>query len=258
MNDIYIINKPVGKTPLQIITQLKHAKPELKNTPITYAGRLDPLAHGVLILLAGDAIEKRNEYLELTKEYMFTVLFGVETDTYDYLGILKSKRLYNTGTDVKTYVNSFVNEHVGKLSQQYPPYSSKPVQGKPLFQWAKEGRINDIIVPNHPVEIYKFAVKSIDTIQKDELLHQIQQNISLVNGDFRQDIIMENWNKFITNMHTVRFTTATFAITCSSGTYVRSLAHELGIKIGCGAIAIDIERTAVGNYTIADCMYLDG
>jgi tRNA pseudouridine55 synthase len=256
MNAVYIVNKPIGKTPLQMITQLKTVKPELKDTPITYAGRLDPLAHGVLILLAGDAIESRNTYLELTKEYMFTVLFGVETDTYDYLGMLTNNKYRNPGTDVKSYVNSFVNGHIGNIEQQYPPYSSKPVQGKPLFQWAREGKIQDIIIPTHPIKIHKFACLTIDTIQKDALHHEIRQNISLVKGDFRQDLIMQKWNEFFINTESLYFTTATFSITCSSGTYVRSLAHELGSGLGYGAIAIDIERTAVGNYSLADCMDL--
>jgi len=58
-------------------------------TPLTYAGRLDPMAEGVLIILVGDECKKKQKYLGLDKEYEIEVLFGLETDTQDILGVIK-------------------------------------------------------------------------------------------------------------------------------------------------------------------------
>lgn len=256
MNKVYIVDKPVGKTPLEMISLLKQSIPEVRDVSVTYAGRLDPLAHGVLILLAGDAISQRDEYLQMPKQYSFTALFGVQTDTYDYLGMLQEKRNNVLGSDVKSYVNSFVSNHLGKQTQKYPPYSSKPVNGKPLFQWAREGKLDEIFVPEHEIEIYDFNVTSIESIQKDMLLHQIIRNITKVKGDFRQKAIKNRWKQFINKAEQSEFTIANFTVSCSSGTYVRSLANDLGNELGCGAIALNIQRTAVGEYTLDSCMQL--
>src|SRR5687767_12670821 len=89
MNQVLNIYKPIGLTPLQLIKLLKKSKEGYKNIKMSFAGRLDPLAHGVMLLLLGEENKNRDKYLSLDKTYEFKVLFGVETDTFDFLGILK-------------------------------------------------------------------------------------------------------------------------------------------------------------------------
>ena len=89
MKCILNIYKKTGETPLETINRLRADKPEYQNAKITYAGRLDPLAKGALILLAGDAVYEKEKYLKLDKEYEAEILFGFETDTYDILGLPK-------------------------------------------------------------------------------------------------------------------------------------------------------------------------
>src|SRR3712207_2873397 len=105
MNKILNIYKPVGFTPLEMITALLKEFPEYKDKKIGYAGRLDPLAHGVLLLMIGDATKQRKDYLGLDKMYEFEVLFGVETDTYDLLGFVKERKVVES--IVKEKVNVF-------------------------------------------------------------------------------------------------------------------------------------------------------
>lgn len=110
-----------------------------------YAGRLDPMAEGVLVVLVGDENKRREAYLSLNKEYIVEILFGFETDSYDMLGLAPSSLAgQEKNTDVlKSYLGSFVDVH----DQEYPPYSSKTVVGKPLFVWAREGNIGTIKIP---------------------------------------------------------------------------------------------------------------
>src|SRR6266516_7262353 len=112
MDDLIIVNKPVGMTPLQAINEIKKHMPIVKNEKITYAGRLDPLAHGVLLLLIGEAVKKREEYLALPKTYEFEALLGIETDTYDILGYVQEAITKETDRNVRLIVNTFVNSHI--------------------------------------------------------------------------------------------------------------------------------------------------
>ena len=76
MKNIINIYKKAGETPLEAINRLRSRRPEYQDVKITYAGRLDPLAEGVLILLAGDAVYEKEKYLKLDKEYEAEILFG--------------------------------------------------------------------------------------------------------------------------------------------------------------------------------------
>ena len=143
------VYKPIGFTPNQLIEELRINPPatlraamragnkELRSEKIGFAGRLDPLAHGVLLLMIGDENKNRDKYLSFPKVYEFQVLFGVATDTYDALGFLQSTKLKNTPDNLDVQIAEFINNKIGKQVQVYPPYSSKAVLGKPLFWWAR-------------------------------------------------------------------------------------------------------------------------
>ena len=83
------IHKAVGQTPLEAIEQLRIQTPELYQVKLSYAGRLDPLAEGVLLVLVGEANKERDAYLGLDKVYEFEMVLGVRTDSYDLLGLVE-------------------------------------------------------------------------------------------------------------------------------------------------------------------------
>jgi tRNA pseudouridine55 synthase len=248
MNQLLNIYKPTGVTPLQLVQQLRREKPEYEKVKIGYAGRLDPMAHGVMLLMVGEETKNREKYLSLPKSYEFTVMFGVETDTYDILGLLKDTKSNQTPSNANLIVNSFVSSKIGTQIQKYPSYSSKTVQGKPLFWWAKNNRLAEIEIPEHEISIDSFSIISFKKIQRETLHQQITKNISSLKGDFRQKEILKSWKDFFQTNPDPTFPLATFTITCSSGTYVRGLADELGKELGCGAITLDILRTQLGEF----------
>lgn len=90
-----ILYKKEGETPLECIDRAREEGRIPKNEKATYAGRLDPMAEGLLIVLTGDAVHKKEEYIKLPKEYVVEVLFGVSTDTGDVLGKIEKQ---NTDT----------------------------------------------------------------------------------------------------------------------------------------------------------------
>ncbi|MBD3280975.1 hypothetical protein GF389_05690, partial [Candidatus Dojkabacteria bacterium] len=206
-------------------------------------GRLDPMAHGQLLVLVGDECKKRDQYQNLSKEYRFRVIFGLQTDTYDMLGLVKNE--VNTESIQKLSkeeIEEVATSFVGKYEQSYPPYSSKPVDGKPLFQWAREGRLDEIKIPTKLVEVMSLQVINHSTILGSELLDYLSENIQKVKGDFRQEAIQEKWDEVLSMYESTEFPVIEFKATVSSGTYVRSIANEMGQKLGTGAFALEIER----------------
>ena len=263
---VIIVDKKAGQTPLEAIDEQKISDPALLNLPLTYAGRLDPLASGVLVILAGDECLKKDEYLALEKEYELTILFGFSTDTYDLMGKvmeMKSKEgfemvwLSKPAQESEDLSNSSFDEikekikyFVGRINQKYPPYSSRTVAGKPLYQWAREGRLDEITIPSHEVFVKNIDVVGNNTINGKDLESKIKEVVALVNGDFRQKEILDLWHETLADKQEEIYQTVTLKVACGSGVYVRGIAHELGQKMGIPALAFNIKRTKVGEYTL--------
>jgi tRNA pseudouridine55 synthase len=245
------IYKPIGLTPLQLINKLINKNSEYKSLKIGFAGRLDPLAHGVMLLMIGDETKNRDKYLNLDKEYEFEVLFGVSTDTYDVMGLLQNENSKLVPVDLEKQIKKFIKSKLGKQIQIYPPYSSKEVKGKPLYQWALENKLDQIVIPTKEINIYKFKLLNTYQITPNEFKTRINENISTVKGNFRQYKILKKWNAFFKKNKYKTFDIAKFKIKCSSGTYVRSLANEMGEKFGCKALAFSILRTKVGAFKLS-------
>lgn len=255
MEQIINVNKPIGITPLETIQQIKQKNPSLLSTKVCYAGRLDPLAHGVLLLVTGEKIKQIKTYLTLTKEYEFTVALGLQTDTYDLLGYVKKVKITNSVKNVKLFVNTFVNSHKGVHLQSYPPYSSKTVFGKPLFWWARNNKLTEIEIPKKEIEIFDFRCLAIQKITTNTLRKKIKDTLSLVKGDFRQRETINRWEKLLEQTNeNQKLTTVTFYVRCSSGTYVRELVNQFGQELRCGAVAIEILRTKVGNFSLSNAI----
>lgn len=257
MNRVLNIYKRAGETPLEAIDRLRAANPEYRDVKITYAGRLDPLAEGALILLAGDAVYEKEKYLKMNKEYEAEILFGFETDAYDILGFPKKKKAVKNFN--KNELTRFLNNFLGKNKQSFPPYSSYKVKGKPLFEWAREGKIKEIKIPEKEREIYEIKLLRLRKIEAKNLLAQINKKIKKVKGDFRQKEILKKWQeKILPNLSDSKnkeaFWTAEIKIKCSSGTYIRSIASDLGKKLKTGGVILSLTRTKAGEFEIKNSL----
>lgn len=249
MKKIIILNKKEGETPLECLESFRMRHKEYQNLPMTYAGRLDPMASGVLLVLAGEECKKREKYLKLSKEYEFSVLFGFITDTHDILGkvthdfgVLKSFSASELEKAIKINLKYFK----GKFLQKYPIYSSRTVDGEPLFAYAREGK--NVEIPEHEVEVKSFKFLKLRKITSRKLSEDIIKRIRKVNGDFRQKEILKIWSKEL-EVSEQQYFIATFYIKCGGGTYVRAIANDLGVKIGVPALAFSIKRTKIGKWS---------
>jgi tRNA pseudouridine55 synthase len=250
---VITIYKKIGETPLEALTRLRENVPEYKEETLSYAGRLDPMAAGVMLVLAGDANKQREKYLNLEKDYSAEILFGISTDTYDTLGLITDllQTPFDKG-DFEEQLKGKVLEMKGTFSQKYPEYSSKPVDGQPLFMHARAGK--RVSVPTHDVTLLSSELKSIKLIDRVELLSHIENQINLVKGDFRQADIVAMWKEKLEESEIKEFVVAEIDLSVSSGFYVRQYAYDLGVSLGIPALALSILRTRVGEWTVGDCV----
>lgn len=204
-----IINvyKEAGYTSFDVVARLRGI---LKIKKIGHTGTLDPDATGVLPVCVGKATKLCDMLTDKDKVYECVMMLGVETDTYDLSGrILERNSVTASEAEIVAAINSFV----GDIMQVPPMYSALKVNGKKLYELAREGK--EVERKARPVTIF-----SIDIL-----------NISLPEVSIR--------------------------IHCSKGTYIRSLCHDVGEKLGCGCAMKSLIRTRVSMFDIADARTLD-
>lgn len=244
--------KPIGKTSLQMINILRDKFPEYANQKISFAGRLDPMAQGVLILLVGDAEnEQRREREKSEKEYDFTMIFGISTDTYDICGIptLSNKK---TSEDA---IREKVNHFVGTIDQKLPKYSAYIVRGKPMYVWAAKDELKDEEIPRINREIFSINIIDFYTLNGQQLLEDITKRIGKISkGDFRQERILPQYKYLLNSKQSFLLMRAHAHV--SSGTYIRSLCNDLGESLECMGISLEITRTRSGIYKLEDSIRL--
>lgn len=242
------LTKMPGETPLQAILRLKKERPELQRLPMTYAGRLDPMAEGLLLILVGEECKEKERYLALPKEYIVEVAFGVETDSGDALGMpVVAEGFPEIG---KAELKSAVQHLVGRHTQPYPAYSSKTVQGKPLFSWARSGKLAEIEIPTRGIEIFEVKVLEMRAENFSNMSDDIIRRVGAVSGDFRQSQVIDAWEKEA-GMHGAKTVPiAKLQIRSSSGAYMRYLAARFAKNLGTTGFALSIKRISIGDFKL--------
>ncbi|MBL8677712.1 MAG: hypothetical protein JNK05_00985 [Myxococcales bacterium] len=246
-SDVVLVDKPRGMSPVQAIARLRELDPSLEGRRIGYAGRLDPLATGLLVLLVDEANKRAHTFNHLDKRYEIEVTFGVRTDTFDLLGLpALSDRALDEGA-----LEEALATIVGTRSQSYPPYSSVRIQGRPAFYWARRGE-----VPAGGWPARERTVRAADVIQRRattgaNVVARARADIASVRGDFRQRELDDAWRAIEPTIADRALLVLRIAVECSSGTFMRSIADGLGASAGCGAIATVIHRTRVGPFELA-------
>ena len=224
------INKPLGLTPLELIKKYKEEN-DIEEK-VSFAGRLDPMAYGMMILLVGDECKNQNLYCNKSKIYEFSVLYGFSSDTLDILGL--SQRIENVNIDFKTFI--------GKYHQSYPIYSSKTLtidgKTKPLWWWYKNKLLDLSLIPKKEVEIYKFEKIGEEFKNNNEVKDLICKRISKLSEkskkQLRYDEIRKNWENIL--KENSKFKIGKVRATVSSGTYIRKICERMG------GVAYDINR----------------
>lgn len=238
--------KPIGWNPKDCILELKKL-PQFKDEKFGFAGRLDPMACGLLPIIRNDKKLLRKNVQESFKSYRFSVVFGFKTDTFDILGIPSMHK------DTSSQVNHLITDIMQTDTQVYPPYSSKTVYSEKygkmtqLWKLAKNNELPDIL-PTRKINIEKLEVTDQYQLTNEELFLIIQKRISTLRetADFRQREIMMEWTKLLKEENT--YMVFNFVARVSTGTYIRRIADDFG------GVAFDISRFEVHNLSISSTL----
>jgi tRNA pseudouridine55 synthase len=202
------VYKPKGLTSHDVVSRLRRVT---KIKQIGHTGTLDPFATGVLPICIGKAT-RLIEYLEDDKEYLATVQFGANTESYDLDGAITET--FNKKISKEELLNELRNFE-GEISQLPPIYSAIKVNGKKLYEYARSGE--EVEIKPRKVFISK---------------------IELVDFNFETQ-------------------SAKFLIGCSKGTYIRSIAYDLGKNLSCGGYLTALERTKAGHFFVEKSIPLE-
>ncbi|MFY9554691.1 MAG: tRNA pseudouridine(55) synthase TruB [Blastocatellia bacterium] len=214
-----IIDKPEGFTSHDVVARVRRAAGTRR---VGHAGTLDPFATGVLVCCIGRATRLVQFLVGLDKEYLATVRLGYATDTQDGTGRQITPHRPSDELSVKD-LQQVLDQFIGRQLQTPPMFSAKKVAGERLYHAARAGRE----VEREPVSI---IVHSIEMKTADAGLFTI-------NDDGTRDFCVQ--------------------VCCSSGTYVRTLAHDIGGRLGVGGHLVQLRRTQVGHFSLADAVSLD-
>lgn len=154
MNAVILVNKDKGKTSRDIVNNLT----KVFNTKrIGHTGTLDPIAQGVLVICINKYTKLVNSLMSLDKQYIGTITLGVKTDTFDITGkVLEQKDISVSKEDIEKVFSSLI----GKYEQVVPIYSAKKVNGKKLYEYARNGE--EVKLPTNEVDIYNLELISYE------------------------------------------------------------------------------------------------
>ena len=202
MDGVIVIRKEKGYTSHDVVAKLRGI---LHMKKIGHTGTLDPDAEGVLPVALGKATRLVDMITDKEKTYEAVMRLGVVTDTQDMSGTVLSEvpEFQVAEEELRAVTESFAGDYM-----QVPPmYSALKVNGKKLYELAREGKT--VERKPRPVHFYEIEILDID-----------------------------------------------FPVTCSKGTYIRTLCHDIGEKLGCGAAMETLLRTKVGRFTLDDAITL--
>jgi len=185
MNGILLVNKPIDYTSRDVVNKLT----KIFNTKkIGHTGTLDPIATGVLVICIGKSTKLCDLLTSKYKEYIATIKLGTKTDTLDITGNILEEQEIKTYT--KEEITKVLNSFLGKSTQETPIYSAVKVNGKKLYEYAREGI---------PVELPKreIDIKSIELLDYKD--NEITFKTTVSKGTYIRALI----NDICTKLNTV-------------------------------------------------------
>lgn len=278
INGIFAVNKPSGPTSAEIITKLKHYftnspvfEPRQAKLPhqkkfrrkskkefikIGHGGTLDPLASGVLVVGIGNGTKQLTNYLgSSTKSYRAIAMFGCSTTTYDSEG--KVLQYATTSHLADDLISTIIPKFTGDILQHPPVYSALKMNGKPLYEYARSGEPlpKEIQARNCKIEKlsvgklnwdheYKFPPVEANGEEKKyaKVLDQMMTVETEAKPDEEQDLPLPKEDE--------KYPVLEIDFTVSSGTYIRSLIHDMGVALGTRAHMVELTRLSQGPWQL--------
>ncbi len=226
MNGIINVLKPAGMTSFDVVSFLRRAAGQKK---IGHTGTLDPSAVGVLPICLGNATRAIEFIIDKDKVYRAELTLGSATDTQDSSGnVIYSHEVEADNERIADTILSFI----GETDQLPPMYSAIKIEGKKLYDLARQGQT----VERQPRKIKIYDIKIVRIWEE-------------------QAYLPGTTDKEFAEKRTVK--KALFEVHCSKGTYIRTLCHDIGEKLGCGGHMSFLIRTKAGRYSLETALTLE-
>ncbi|MEO6724009.1 MAG: tRNA pseudouridine(55) synthase TruB [Blastocatellia bacterium] len=220
---ILIVDKPVDWTSHDVVAKVRKI---LRTRRVGHTGTLDPFATGVLVICLNRATRLVQFLTGDDKEYVATMRLGFATDTGDLTGKPLSSAISTTdaGCISRERVQAALEQFRGRIQQIPPMYSAKKVGGVRLHELARRGEV----IERQPIEI---EIKGIELLDAPGLTSSA--DVEVVTQDF------------------------SFRVVCSSGSYIRTLAEDIGKRLSIGAHLTALRRTRAGDCRLAQAVTLE-
>lgn len=220
------VRKPQGMTSHDVVSYVRRIFGEKR---VGHAGTLDPMATGVLAVCVGSAT-RLNEYLiSHDKSYIARIVFGFMTNTDDVEGVVTDAAPVPSEISDLAFAERYVASLVGTSKQLPPIYSAIKVNGRKACDEARKGRI--IRVEPRDIEVYEACLVNMETVEEELRTPE--------------------------GLRAVRTVAWDVAFRVSKGTYIRSLARDIGDDLDCYAHLGALERTVAGELTLENCCTLE-
>jgi tRNA pseudouridine55 synthase len=217
--ELLLVDKPKGITSFDVIRQLRRQTGVRK---FGHAGTLDPLATGLMLLGVEQGTKQLSRLIKLDKEYLAEVRIGETRSTGDLEGeIIDQCAVTETKAEIQPKIATCLRTFTGTYTLPVSAYSAIKIDGIPMYKRARKAELTGDTV--------------IDVPMREMTVHEAELLDVTVGGD--RAVV------------TIRFSVA-------SGTYIRSLAEELGRRLGYPATLQNLRRTKVGEYRIEDALQL--
>ena len=232
-----MVDKPFGWTSFDVVNKIRYALSRrlgVKKPKIGHAGTLDPLATGLLILCVGEYTKKIEEFQAMPKEYTGVITFGATTPSFDLEKDMDAT--YPTAHLTNELMQHVKQQFTGVIRQIPPVFSAVKVDGRRLYKNARTGE--EVELPERPVHIESFEISALRSVPPP--VHRLPSAVSnkgaaiMLHPDYREGLQID------------------FRVVCSKGTYIRSLAHDLGQAAGSGAYLSSLRRTGTGGFSVED------
>ena len=250
MDGILIIDKPEGLTSHDVVARLRRV---LKTKKIGHTGTLDPFATGVLVMLVGKATRLAQFLDKDEKEYEALVRFGFETDTGDRTGASCESRVVSSESVSIEDIEKVLPGFRGEISQVPPMYSAKKIEGKKLYELARKG----IEVEREAVAVTISKLEVFENEGKDASKGRTTPALPRYPSFDQGGEPGEVNSPLATRDPGLPVWDLGLRVACTAGTYIRTLAEDIGREAGSAAHLAELRRTRAGKFDLSRAVTLE-
>ena len=248
------IDKPRQWTSFQAVNKVKAVVRNnygLKKFKIGHAGTLDPLATGLLLVCIGKATKSIPQLQDGDKVYTGTFVFGATTPCFDLERPIDHYYPYEHITPA--LLEHTLPQFTGTVMQVPPMFSAVKIEGQRAYEYARTDDPTVTIQPK-PVNIYSFEITAF---RQGDRSKEKGEKCADANNSSNISPLASHLYKNPLGEVPEHLPQADFRIHCGKGTYIRSIARDLGLALGSGAFLSALRREQIGDYTVDNALQLD-